>query len=346
MITNDRKIIVLPPYSLQGGRGRCYTIRFRVAGKQVAVSSGKRSRREAEAVADGILAQWLAARGEVSPVPALPVQEEIEGFCDREYADNKEATKAEAVLILRRFFSVFGDLSLPEITREVFLGRAGEYRGLASPKYWVNILSVTRRFARSLKRRGKISEDFTDNVPRPGKASFGRRLDVWSDEEFNFVLSLVNDFDCDVLMTMRWCGMDSSDVAALREEHLTRDGLGNWIIKKQREKAKSQDETMILPLPPQVSDMLLRRLSLAGGGFLFGGGYKAGRSFTSSLLGRVRRSAGPTKDLKSLRHTFATHHAKRGVPMHILRIWMGHARDSRVLERIYVHLDSTASYMG
>ncbi|MBF0433595.1 MAG: tyrosine-type recombinase/integrase [Fibrobacteria bacterium] len=52
------------------------------------------------------------------------------------------------------------------------------------------------------------------------------------------------------------------------------------------------------------------------------------------------------KDLKSLRHTFATEHVERGVPVDVLRKWMGHTPNSRTLDGVYLHRKSTAEFMA
>jgi integrase len=338
------QIVLLPEFSVHAkDRGSC-VIRFRLDGVQHSFATGIKSKREAEAQAEGILARWLIARGEASPAKATGLQAEIEAFLEAEYADVKPATRTEAALILRRFASTFPFPNIQDVTREVFRKTAKAYRGEASAKYWANILSTTRRFSKSLVAQKSLLEDFTQDVPMPPKASFGRRETVWTPEEFETVLDALEPFDRDVLMVMRWTGMDSSDVAELLKKHILKDSEGNWIIKKRREKAKTDDETIVQPISSQAREILLGRYKGISDR-LFGNMYATPRSFTTSLLGRVRRAAGPTKDLKSLRHTYATYHAERGVPLDVLRVWMGHAKDSRVLDRIYLHRASTARFM-
>ncbi len=346
MGTKREQIVLLPEFSVHSrDRGSC-VIRFRLDGLQHSIATGIRQKRNAEAKAEAILARWLVARGEAAPAKLTPLQAEIEYFIESEYADVKPATKTEAVLILRRFSACFPVAHAQEISRDDFRKNAKRYRGDASPKYWANILSTTRRFSKSLVSQKKILEEFTQDVPMPPKASFGRRDSTWTDGEFDTTLGKLEPFDRDVLMVMRWTGLDSSDVAELRREHIKKDAEGNWILMKRREKAKTDEETAVQPLGSRVKSILLARYAAAKGTEkLFGNIYASPRSFTTSLMGRVRRAANPSKDLKSLRHTYATYHAERGVPLDVLRAWMGHARDSRVLDRIYLHRASTARFM-
>lgn len=345
--TSREQIIILPPFSVHAReQGNC-EIKFRIDGEQKSVSAGTRNKRAAEAQAEAILARWLAAHGKTTAAAKTGVQAEIAGFLDAQYTDQKPATRTEAVLVLRRFAEAFPVTHIQEITPQVFRDGAKKYRGEAAPKYWANILSITGRFARFLVDQGKIAQDFTKGVARPSRHSFGRRDAVWEEDELEAVLAVLNTFDQEVLLVMRWTGMDSSDVFELRRKHLIKDEKGNWIIRKRREKSKTEEETIVQPIGSKVLPILMGRYkrTKAPEDRLFGGIYSSARSFTTSLLGRVRRAAGPTKDLKSLRHTFATYHAERGVPLDVLRPWMGHALDSRVLDRIYVHRKSTARFM-
>ena len=348
MGTKWERIILLPEYSVHSReRGSC-VIRFRLDGMQMSVATGIKAKREAVAKADGILARWLIAHGESTPAKPSSLQGEIDAFLAAEYADVKPATKVEAELVLRRFASAFPFPFVQDVTRDVFRQAAARFRGDASAKYWMNILCTTRRFSKSLVSQGKILQEFTQDVPMPPKSSFGRREETWDEEEFDGVLVKQTRFDTEVLLVMRWTGMDSSDVAELRKKHILKDSEGNWIIKKKREKAKTDEETVVQPISSKVRAILLDRAKAVRlpEERLFGNTYASPRSFTTSLLGRVRRAAGSTKDLKSLRHTYATYHAERGVPLDVLRVWLGHAKDSRVLDRIYLHRASTARFMN
>lgn len=351
MRTIREQVIILPPYSVHArAAGNC-EIRFRLDGVQRSISAGTKNQRQAESVAKAVLARWLAAQGKTTAGKKTGLRGEIDAFVEVQYRDLKRATRDEAILILNRFEAAYPLPHVQDITPEVFRAGAGRFRGEASPKYWANILATVRRFSRALVDQGKIVQDFTKGTPMPKRSAFGRREVTWTEDELAAVLEVLTPLDRDALTVMRWTGLDSSDVFELRRKHLVKDETGAWVIKKQREKAKGPEETILQPIGSVVRQILMDRYKATRlpADRLFDADFLDARSFTSSLRDRVRRataSAGlPLKHLKALRHTFATYHAERGVPLDVLRRWMGHAPDSRVLDRIYVHRASTARYM-
>lgn len=351
MGTKREQVIVLPPFSVHArAAGNC-VIRFRVDGKQHSIATATRNRREAAQEARPLLIRWMIAHGQAT-VQKTPMRAEIEAFLAVQYRDLKPATREEAALVLDRFEAAFPYPSIQDMTPAVFREGVDRLRGDASPKYWANILSICRRFARALVDQGKILQDFTRGVPMPKRSTFGRREVTWEDAELEAVLAVLEPFDQEVLRVMRMTGMDSSDVYELRRRHLIRDDAGALTIRKRREKSKTEEETILQPIASAILPILERRLkeTKRPEDRLFGEGFLDARSFTKSLLGRVRRATAaaglPLKHLKALRHTFATYHAERGVPLDVLRAWMGHARDSRVLDRIYVHRASTSRFMN
>jgi integrase len=327
----------LPAWSIQEGKGNL-EIRFRHGGKFRALSSGTRSRREAENRAPGLLSRWLAARGQEAPQTAWA--DVVRAFREQEYADNKVTTWEEVAGVLRRLAAAFPE-GPRAVTPKSFREGLKAYRGRASAKYWANILSITRRFCRWAASQGLMASDATHGLPYPDKGQFGRREGIWADEYFDAVFVALQKADQERIMIMRWTGMDSGDLFHFDpKKHLSKDEAGHLVLKKRREKAKSDEETIVQPLSPRVAPLMGRK---------HGEGFVSMRSFTASLLGRVQRAmsaAGlPARDLKSLRHTFATYHAERGVPLDVLRTWLGHARTSRTLDRYYIHRRSTARYM-
>ena len=141
--------------------------------------------------------------------------------------------------------------------------------------------------------------------------------------------------------------MDSGDLHTFDPgKHLVKDEAGTLTIRKLREKAKSEEETIVQPVSSRILPYLEARLKSGEG---YGAEYASVRSFTASLRKRVQsameRAGLPRTDLKSLRHTYCTYHAERGVPLDVLRRWLGHSRDSRTLDRYYIHRASTARFM-
>jgi integrase len=329
----------LPAWSIQEGKGNL-EIRFRWGGKFRALSSGTRSRRKAQSQAPNLIARWLQAHGQAPSQTAW--EKAKEAFRTQEYADCKPTTWEGVETVLRRLQKVFSDLEGPhQLTPKVFLDRLKGYRGKAAPKYWAEILSITRKYCRWAVGRKLMASDVTEEIPYPDKKGFGRREKVWSDEYLAQVLEVLEPEDRGRILIMRWTGIDSGDLFTFDPaKHIVNDEEGNPVLSKLREKAKKETERIVQPLSSKVRNLMDRR---------WGEGFASIRSFTSSLRGRVQRAMSatslPVMDLKSLRHTFATFHAERGVPIDVLSRWMGHAPGSTVLLRYYVHRRSTARYM-
>lgn len=332
--------MTLPAWTIHEGKGNL-EVRFRWGRRQPSVSSGTKNEREARNRAPILVARWIRAHGKEAQ--EHPLEGSAAEFLAEQYADRKEDTRSEVDLILRRLATTFPAISsLDQLTPAAFRKGLQRYRGEAAPGYWTNILVTTRKFCRWAVKRGYMAEDPTEGIPTPGKGR-GKRRDVWEEGYFEDVCAAVSPTDREILLIMRWSGMDSGDVAGFDPtEHIARDDAGVFVLRKLREKAKGPEETMVQPLSSRLG-------FLAGRAEGYGAGYASVRSFTASLRKRVQsamaRAGLPVRDLKSLRHTFATYHAERGVPLDVLRGWLGHARDSRTLDRYYLHRASTARFM-
>lgn len=334
----------LPAWSIHPGKGNL-EVRFRWRDKHPSISTGTKDSKEAHDRAPDLVRSWIKARG--NSLSEHPLQAAAAEFLAEQYADRKPDTRDEVDLILRRLATAFPALpSLAGLTPKAFRAGLSRYRGEASAGYWTNILVTTRKFCRWAVSRGYMAEDPTEGIPAPGKGR-GKRRDVWAEEYFAQVVAVVSPFDAEVLQVMRWTGIDSGDLFGFDpKKHVTRDEAGALTLRKRREKGKTDEETMVQPISSRILPFIEARRKSGEG---YGAGYASVRSFTASLRKRVQsamaRAGLPVRDLKSLRHTFATYHAERGVPLDVLRGWMGHARDSRTLDRYYLHRASTARFM-
>lgn len=332
--------MALPAWSLHEGKGNL-EIRFRFGKRHPAISSGTKDEREARNRAPGMVAKWIKVHGK--ELTKHPMDDAARAFVAEQYADRKADTRSEVDLILRRLAAAFPAIpSLDQLTPKAFRLGLARYRGPASASYWTNILTTTRKFCRWAVELGYMGEDPTKGIPSGGKGK-GKRRDVWSEEYFDQVCAAVNPTDREIIQLMRWSGMDSGDVAGFDpKRHIVKASDGTPTLRKRREKAKGDEETMIQPLSSRLGFLLKRTEG-------YGAGYASIRSFTASLRLRVqssmKRAGLPTRDLKSLRHTFATYHAERDVPLDVLRGWLGHSPDSRTLDRYYLHRASTARFM-
>lgn len=336
--------MTLPDWSVHPGKGNL-EIRFRWGKKHPSISSGTKDDKEARDNAPELIRRWIRTKGKGAQ--AHPLQAAAAEFLAEQYADRKPDTRDEVDLILRRLATAFPGLSsLGALSPKAFRAGVSRYRGEAAAGYWTNILVTTRKFCRWAVARGYMAEDPTEGIPAPGKGR-GKRRDVWPEEYFTQVVEVVSPFDAEVLQVMRWTGIDSGDLFGFDpRKHVVKDESGAPTLRKRREKGKSDEETMVQPISSRILPFMEERRKLGEG---YGAGYADVRSFTASLRKRVQtrmlRAGLPVRDLKSLRHTFATYHAERGVPLDVLRRWMGHARDSRTLDRYYLHRASTARFM-
>ncbi len=84
--------------------------------------------------------------------------------------------------------------------------------------------------------------------------------------------------------------------------------------------------------------------------------FKSAKTWGKWFLNQVHSAQAecgiPLLDVKSIRHTFATRWARlyvssrgqKGPPLEELRKWLGHAKGSRMLERIYVKWGTWVSH--
>ncbi len=341
----DRHFIKRPSGYLQ--------LRFKVGSSWKGISTGTTSLQTAKRKAQELIDKWKRENPKKMIIPKRSVDwdSEIERYLKTQKEHKKEGTKRPIRRHLEQARDVFG-VPINKVTVKLFNERVEALRGEVSPKTWANTLTNIRGFFRWQLDEKNIGEDPTKNAVLPPRSSFGRRTgkDVWTDEELRQVCDALPKFERDVLRTIRFTGLDSSDVFELRREHIVKDSEGHLCISKRREKAKSADEHINQPLSPDVLKILKPRIKKAvePEDKIFPSAYLNSNSFGATLLKKVGRAwtmESSKKDVKSLRHTFASFHANRGVPEDVLRRWMGHSPYSRILEALYIHRKSTAKYM-
>lgn len=311
-----------------------------------------------------MIARWVEAHGLQLPTPGAVVtlEGEIERFLELRYEGQAPNTVREARRLLEQFRVVLGVSRVAELTKAAVEAKKAELQAGRSPKYWKNFLTAARKFCRWQVAEGHIPSDPLVNFKNPSRKKFGKRTEVWTEERLEATLAELGPWDRELLMVLRWTGMDSTDLFQLSRAHIVqaRDSAGGsfWKLYKLRAKAKSEDEVMDQPLSSRIQAIVLARWEAAGApdARLWPMPYQDGDNFATAFLRRVkaaqaRAGQDPPLDIKSLRHTWATYHAKRyidgqgGPPMEELRRWAGHARDSRVLERLYVHAKASGRFM-
>lgn len=348
-IRTSSEQMALPAWSIQEGKGNL-EVRFRWGEFHPSISTGTKDKREAANRAPALVEHWIAAQGAgkvQTPFAAAKAR-----FRTELYLNRKETTWEGVDTILKRLEAVYPEATMdlrqlalsPKALPpgELFRERLEAFKGEAAPKYWAEILCNTRKFCRWAVKRGLMPADPTEGIPYPDKSTFARREETWAEEYFEQVLAALQGPDQARLTILRFTGMDAGDLFAFNPKiHVVRDSDGHLVLKKLRAKAKRPTEIIVQPLCKRVIPFMKQTHQ---------GDFTDMHSFTSSLRDRVQRvmksSRLPVMDLKSLRHTFATYHAERDVPIDVLTRWMGHAPGSTVLLRYYLHRRSTARYMN
>lgn len=340
-------------------------IRFRLDGRQISISTGKRDPDALTKKEQGeIIARWVEAHGKRLPTPGgvVTLEEEISRFLRFQYEGASDNTVREARRLLDQFRVSLGVSKVSEVTKALCEARKEAMQAGRSPKYWKNFLTAARKFCRWQVAEGHLPADPLANFKNPSRKKFGKRTEIWSEERLEATLSQLSPWDREMLLVLRWTGMDSTDLFQLSRAHIIQardsDGRTFWKLYKLRAKAKSEDEVMDQPLNSRIQAIVMARWEAAGApdARLWPMPYQDGDNFATTFLRRVkaaqvRAGQDPPLDIKSLRHTWATYHAKRyidgqgGPPMEELRRWAGHARDSRVLERLYVHAKASGRFM-
>lgn len=332
-------------------------IRFRVHGRQVALSTGHDNPNALSRTKQAaLIREWLNAHP-VESKGAAAFDTEVARFIRLQYEGKAPSTVKEVAWALQKFKDALGVVSVQEITKKLCEARKARLQEGLTPKTYKNVLTVARKFLRWQFNEGHITADPLVNFKNPARKSFGRRLAIWDDERFKKTLEYLKGEDREYLQVVYETGIDPADFFQLRPSHIVEarrltDGSKFWKLYKQRAKAKSSDEVIDQPLSTGARKVILPMLA----NWWDLSRYKGEMSFASNMLKRVKAAqvkAGYSDplDVKSLRHTFATRHARRymagegGPPMEELRRWMGHAPDSRVLERLYVHARSSGLYM-
>lgn len=278
------------------------------------------------------------------PTSEIPkIGEAVERFMAFTYQDMKASTKKQSERYLR-YLLPYLTMPLKDISSSIFEAILPALRGASAPKEWANRLSVYKRFFKFCVDRDWILKSPCAHIKPPPKISFGGRsdLDLWTEERFEKVKAILPEQFKDALDVLYFTGIDVGDLYTLLvREVLVKDG--NFIIQKIRGKAKSRRELIQCPISSKIKSIFE--------GALIGKGpadrvlpFKnvSRKQFQDKFLKRLKLAqvaAGykDTKDVKSLRHTFATRHASRGVPMWQLKKFMGHTPESTILESLYVH---------
>lgn len=341
-------------------RGNC-RIWFKWKGKPVFLSAGTRKPKEARETLRDKLRAWLASMpAEAAQAPAKPspraMEAEIRRYMLLEHEHSKPGTKEEAERNLRKLGDAMGWPDASALTKEAYRAAYPALRDSVGPKTWANELGEHRRFAAWLVVEEVILRNFTDGIKRPPRSSFGKREEIYREEWFQPIWNEL-ELEWRPWWEDHWfTGMDTKDIWEFQpRKHMLKVGK-SWKIWKRRAK---ESEIIDQPISSKILPRWVARWEECGPeDFLHPKGrrFNSPKSLGSTMrrdLHRAQAKAGlPLLDFKTTRHSFATRHLLRFVrgeknapTLDEVRRWLGHARDSRELERTYAKILSNPELM-
>jgi site-specific recombinase XerD len=225
------------------------------------------------------------------------------------------------------------DISRGDIAE--YLSHLGEH-GM-SGKTRARKLSAIREYFRFLESEGLVTANPTLGVATPKKEQSGRT--ALRSDEYTKLLSLAgaNPRDYAILQVFLQTGIRVSELCDLTredidfEQRLLRITSGKGMKTRTIELEKRGIQAI-------RSYLAVRPESLSNALFLNYQGERLSTRGVQKMLVKYLKAAGITKKISphSLRHTFATYKAERGVSPYVLREWLGHARLDTT--QIYVHM--------
>jgi integrase/recombinase XerC len=198
-------------------------------------------------------------------------------------------------------------------------------------------LASIREYFRFLDAQGLVAKNPTLGLQTPKKERGSRtalRLD-----EYTKLLSLAgaNPRDYAILQVFLQTGIRVSELCALTRDDVDFEARRARIGHGKGQKARTI-ELEKKGIQAIKSYLAVRPESLHDELFLNYQGEPLGERGVRKMLAKYLKASGITKKVSphSLRHTFATYKAERGVSPYVLREWLGHARLDTT--QIYVHM--------
>lgn len=197
-------------------------------------------------------------------------------------------------------------------------------------------LAAIREFFRYLHESGTIAKDPTQAVATPKKER-GSRTALRPDE-YTKLLSLAGSHPRDyaILQVFLQTGIRVSELCALTRSDVDFEGRVLRVVGKGQKTRTIELEKRGLQAIRNY--LAVRPVSLNEELFLNYQGQPLSERGVRKMVAKYLKASGITKKISphSLRHTFATYKAGRGVSAYVLREWLGHARLDTT--QIYVHL--------
>jgi integrase len=242
--------------------------------------------------------------------------------------------------------------SIPNVIEGLRSDREKAERDPYEPKYWAELFNDWSRFlAWELRQEGTtLRKNYAspEDLPRPDKKKFTANKDIWDDEkEFKPFMERAKVTDpelYELALVVRYSSIDPADYFDMQPEHMAQKSDGLWYIVKGR--AKEPGHFYDIPIDrDNLLELFLRKKAEAPS--------PTSRMFTwHSHKDHQRESWGaaiswrrkrlfeslfnkPGKTFKDLRRTFSDYWQRRGVPVQVVKHWMGHSESSTTIETNY-----------
>jgi integrase/recombinase XerC len=197
-------------------------------------------------------------------------------------------------------------------------------------------MSALREYFRFLEGLGVIAKSPTTGIETPKREKNGRQ--VLRSDEYTKMLSLAgaNPRDYAILQIFLQTGIRVSELAHLRLEDI--DFIKPAIIVRGKGSVEREIALEKKGVHALKSYLAVRGESFSSRVFLNYQGEPISERGIRKLVVKYRKEAGITKKVSchTLRHTFATYKAEKGVSAFQLQQWLGHANLNTT--QIYVHL--------
>jgi integrase/recombinase XerC len=197
-------------------------------------------------------------------------------------------------------------------------------------------MSAIREYFRFLEGIGVITKSPTTGIETPKREKNGRQ--VLRSDEYTKMLSLAgaNPRDYAILQVFLQTGIRVSELANLKIDDI--DFIKPSITVRGKGKQEREIALEKKGIHALKSYLAVRVESFSPRAFLNYQGEPISERGIRKLVVKYRKEAGITKKASchTLRHTFATYKAEKGVSAFQLQQWLGHANLNTT--QIYVHL--------
>src|SRR6516162_6730506 len=197
-------------------------------------------------------------------------------------------------------------------------------------------MSAIREYFRFLEGIGVVSKSPTTGIETPKREKNGRQ--VLRSDEYTKMLSLAgaNPRDYAIIQVFLQTGIRVSELAKLTEEDI--DLIKPAITVRGKGSVEREIALEKKGIHALKSYKAVRPESFSKRFFLNYKGDPISERGIRKLVVKYRKEAGITKKASchTLRHTFATCKAEKGVPAYQLQQWLGHANLNTT--QIYIHL--------